>query len=83
VIRFRFAELRVGVTRRQIYGSALLGGIGFTTSLFVADLAIQDQQLLGFSKAGILAASALCAAVGYYFLRTALNSPPNSPITQP
>ena len=71
-----------GVTWGQIYGSALLAGIGFTMALFVADLAIQDQQLLGFSKVGILVASALCAAGGYYSLRTALNSPPNRRMAQ-
>lgn len=74
VIRFRFADMPAGVTWGEMYGSALLAGIGFTMSLFVADLGIQDQQLLGFSKVGILAASALCAAGGYYFLRTALKT---------
>jgi Na+/H+ antiporter NhaA len=41
-------------------------------SLFVSDLAIGSEQLIGFSQAGILAGSALSAAVGYYVLRSAL-----------
>jgi NhaA family Na+:H+ antiporter len=76
VIRFGLADMPAGVTWGQIYGAGLLAGIGFTMSLFVADLGIQDPQLLGYSKVGILAASAVCAASGYYFLRLALNRQP-------
>jgi NhaA family Na+:H+ antiporter len=76
-IRFGFADMPAGVTWSQIYGCALLAGIGFTMALFVADLGIQDQQLLAFAKVGTLAASALCAAAGYSVLRTALKSPPS------
>jgi Na+/H+ antiporter NhaA len=52
--------------------SAIRAGVGFTISLFVSDLAIGSEQLIGFSKVGILACSALCAAVGYYVLQSAL-----------
>jgi len=73
VIRFRFADMPDGVTWGQIYGAAILAGIGFTMALFVADLAIGNEQLLAFSKVGILVASALCAAGGYCALRMSLN----------
>jgi NhaA family Na+:H+ antiporter len=69
VIRCRLADMPAGVTWGQIYGSAILAGIGFTMALFVSDLAFEEARLLAFSKVGILAASALCAAVGYGFLR--------------
>jgi len=75
VIRTRLAEMPQGVTWRQIHGASILAGIGFTMALFVADLAIEDEQLMGFSKAGILAASAVCATVGYFVLRRALDRP--------
>jgi len=64
-----------GVTWRQICGSAILAGIGFTMALFVSDLAFDNKQLLTFSKVGILAASAICAAGGYSVLRAALREP--------
>jgi NhaA family Na+:H+ antiporter len=73
VIRSGLADMPAGVTWRQIHGAAILSGIGFTMALFVTDLAISDQQLLGFSKIGVLAASALCAAAGYWVLRMALD----------
>ena len=74
VVRFGLAEMPSGVNSGQIHGSAILAGVGFTMSLFVSDLAFGSEQLIGFSKVGILAGSALCAAVGYYLLRPALDS---------
>ena len=72
IIRSRLAELPAGVTFGQIYGVSILAGIGFTMALFVADLALENEQLLGFSKLGILASSVLCAAAGYSVLRSVL-----------
>src|SRR5262249_4859540 len=69
VIRLGFSDLPPGVTWLQIYGCAILAGIGFTMALFVTELAIPEVQLAAYSKAGILAASTLCAAGGYYILR--------------
>jgi len=52
-------------------------------SLFVSDLAFGSEQLIGFSKVGILAGSAPCAAVGYYVPRSALEleAPPSKRAT--
>jgi protein-disulfide isomerase len=51
-----------------IVGAAGVAGIGFTISLFVADLAFSGERLEE-AKAGILAASALAAAVGWVLFR--------------
>jgi NhaA family Na+:H+ antiporter len=72
VIRYKLADMPVGVTWGQIYGAAILAGIGFTMALFVSDLAFDTGPLLGYSKVGILVASLLCAAGGYYVLRMSL-----------
>ncbi len=71
VVRLRRADLPAGVAWEHILGAAVLAGIGFTMAIFVSDLAIESGPLLGFSKIGILAASALCAATGYQILRRA------------
>jgi NhaA family Na+:H+ antiporter len=58
-----------GVTRRGLLGIAVLGGIGFTVSLFVTEQAFQDPALLSQAKMGVLAASLLSGAGGYLILR--------------
>ncbi len=72
VVRLRLAELPAGVGMLQIHGAAILGGIGFTMSIFVAGLALGEGPLESAAKLGILVASATSALVGYAFLRMAL-----------
>jgi len=69
--------LRVGwgvlpgrVRYTHLLGGAALGGIGFTISLFIAELALDDAMLREQAKIGILAGSALAAVLGTVILRT-------------
>ncbi len=64
-IRFRLANLPVAASWAQLYGVALLCGIGFTMSLFIGLLAFPDPILQQEVKVGVLMgslASALCGA---------------------
>lgn len=62
----------------QIYGVALLAGIGFTMSLFIGGLAFAGRpELVDEVKIGVLAGSILSAIAGYLVLRFA---PRRSPI---
>ena len=70
VVRAGFAELPRDVTWRHIYGVAWLGGIGFTMSLFVADLAYGNAPGLALAKVGILAASVIAGVGGFLVLRS-------------
>jgi Na+:H+ antiporter, NhaA family len=56
------------VSGRQILGAGCLCGIGFTMSLFVAELAFPTGQVLEISKIAITLASALSAILGCVFL---------------
>ena len=61
-----------GASWAQIYGAAILCGIGFTMSLFIAGLAFDDSpELFEQAKIGILAGSILSALVGWLVLRLA------------
>ncbi|MEW5757458.1 MAG: Na+/H+ antiporter NhaA [Pseudomonadota bacterium] len=58
-----------GTTMAQIVGVGLLGGIGFTMSIFIAELAYAHQpEYLVMAKTGILFASAIAGIAGYLWL---------------
>ena len=63
-VRFGFASMPSGATWRQLYGVALLCGIGFTMSLFIAMLGLGDAERLAPAKIGILAGSLLSGVAG-------------------
>lgn len=67
----RIAVLPNEVTRVQILGAGALGGIGFTVSLFITQLAFTDVGRADSAKIAILAASLVAAGVGYSLLRLA------------
>lgn len=68
VTRIGLSEKAKSITWRQIYGVSMLGGIGFTMSLFISNLAFDDPALLANAKVGILAASAISAGLGWVVL---------------
>src|SRR3546814_9763508 len=69
------AERPGGASWAQVYGMALLCGIGFTMSLFIGALAFpHSPTLVEQAKIGILAGSLLSAIMGYLVLRGARRS---------
>ncbi len=70
-VKSGFAAKPRGATWLQIYGVALLCGIGFTMSLFIGGLAFPDVQLVDEAKLGTLSGSILAAICGYLLLRIA------------
>jgi NhaA family Na+:H+ antiporter len=83
VSRLGWGTLPADMHRREILGAAALGGIGFTVSLFITDLAFTDAALISQAKVGILTASTAAALAGAVLLLTApagtaaTLSPPN------
>ena len=69
-IRLKIARLPKESNMSQIFGVAFLGGIGFTMSIFVADLAfVNSEELIFQAKVGILLASLIAGFMGYFWLR--------------
>jgi Na+:H+ antiporter, NhaA family len=66
----RVSSLPEGVRWTHIAGAGLLGGIGFTMSIFITNLAFADETaLVNSSKLAVLVASLVAGALGYLWLR--------------
>ncbi len=71
-VRLKLAQPPAGASWVQLWGMALLCGIGFTMSLFIAQLGFPDSALLvDEAKIGVLSGSLLSALLGYAVLRLA------------
>ena len=64
-LRWKICVLPQGVRWRELLLLGVLGGIGFTMSMFIANLAFEDPQLLSAAKLGVLAGSAAAATLGF------------------
>jgi NhaA family Na+:H+ antiporter len=69
--RLNVSKLMPGLTWPHVAGLGMLGGIGFTISLFIADLAFKDQLVVDMAKIGVFAASVLSGVAGFVLLRFA------------
>jgi NhaA family Na+:H+ antiporter len=76
-VRWGLAQLPEGVTWPHVVGAGLLGGVGFTMSLFVSELAFETETVLNSAKLGILVASVTAGVSGYLVLRTSLSAKVN------
>lgn len=71
-VKLGWAKLPAGVNWKQLYGVAILSGIGFTMSLFISSLAFQNDSIGRFfdERLGILIGSCLSAIIGYWVIRS-------------
>jgi len=70
-IKLGFASLPTHSNFKQLYGVAILTGIGFTMSLFVNTLAYNDTEIFRYAdKLAILLGSFLSGMIGYFYLRS-------------
>jgi len=72
VIKSGLTELPAGVSWGQIWGVSLLGGIGFTMSIFISELAYTDAAMIADAKIAIFIASILAGICGYLVLQKSL-----------
>ncbi len=68
-IKLNISELPENVNFKQLAGVSFLGGLGFTMSLFINNLAYTDIALINSAKMGILFGSLIAGTLGYFTLR--------------
>jgi NhaA family Na+:H+ antiporter len=78
-VRFDLAALPDGVSWRLLAGAGVLGGIGFTMSLFIGGLAFPDTRILDAAKLGVFMASVVAGFSGWLLLRR-VRPPAMSPV---
>jgi len=71
-VRLNAATLPEGVRWGHVAGVSLLGGIGFTVSLFITELAFTDATMIATAKLSILVTSMAAGAIGFAVLKTVL-----------
>jgi len=81
IVSFSYALLLTKITKlpsdlnlRLILGAGLLGGIGFTMSIFIALLAFDDAMLIEQSKLAIMISSLVAGGLGYTILKLSLRN---------
>ncbi|TRX35050.1 Na+/H+ antiporter NhaA [Flavobacterium restrictum] len=81
---FSFIAVRLGICAlpedlkwKNILGAGMLGGIGFTMSIFITLLAFKNdgEEVITYSKIAILIASFIAGTVGFIWLKLTLKNP--------
>lgn len=67
-VKTKIASLPEFVTWRHMLGASVLGGVGFTMAIFVANLAYADALLITEAKLSILVASTVAGVIGFVLL---------------
>lgn len=68
VVKLKIASLPENVNWYHMLGASILGGVGFTMAIFVANLAFVDSAMIAGAKLGILSASLVAGVIGFGFL---------------
>lgn len=68
IVKLKISSLPSNVNWAHIFGAALLGGVGFTMAIFVANLAYVDPSEILVAKVAVLSASLLAGIIGFVFL---------------
>lgn len=75
-VKTRLCHLQENTTLRQIFGLAMLAGIGFTMSLFFTALSFDNPESATIARLAIIIGSSLSAIFGLIFLSLSLKKQP-------
>jgi NhaA family Na+:H+ antiporter len=82
-LRTGLAEMSGDLHFKQLVGASFLAGIGFTLSLFIANAAFADSDLLASVKLSILVASILAGVIGILAFRLVSRVPSETTQLEP
>lgn len=68
-VKLKLSKLTHGLNWKHIFGAGMLGGIGFTMSIFVSLLAFDDPSLIDHAKISVMLASLFSGLAGFLYLR--------------
>jgi NhaA family Na+:H+ antiporter len=72
-IKLRISRMPHRMSLKSLYAVSILGGVGFTVSLFLAGLSYPvGSELLNDAKLGVISGSVVSGALGYLLLRLTL-----------
>lgn len=74
------SKLPGDLSLKKVAAGSVLAGVGFTVSLFITDLAFDDESITQAAKAGVLAASVIAGGVGFALLRLVFK-PERNPVS--
>lgn len=71
-VKFKWSNLPNDITWKHLTSAGVLGGIGFTMSIFITLLAFNDAHLINSTKLTVLLSSTFSALIGYFLLKKTL-----------
>lgn len=81
IFLFSFIAIKLGIASlpsntnfKQLWGIGLLGGIGFTMSIFTSTLAYPNEAMQVISKVSVMAGSLVAGLIGYAYLSNFKNT---------
>lgn len=80
LIKLKWIKIPSGMNTWHLLGAGFLAAIGFTMSLFIANLAFEDPLHIEQAKIGILFASLIASGIGYLLIRFAGTRPGQIPV---
>jgi len=71
-VKLKLSNLPSDISWKHILGAGILGGIGFTMSIFISLLAFDTETLIDQAKIAIMLVSMVSGVLGYFYLKSVL-----------
>jgi NhaA family Na+:H+ antiporter len=71
-VKLKLSNLPSDISWKHILGAGILGGIGFTMSIFISLLAFDTETLIDQAKIAIMLVSTVSGVLGYFYLKSVL-----------